>query len=182
MDFLKALWNDLMGIVGDTVTLGTNSVTTLNIIVWSLFIGFMLAIGVTVYNRLMIGPMVRKLIERKAFCENTAVSAVEAGCTNPFVRFAMRRNSSLRRIVRIKGDSDEKQSSVPMSGAYLYIPDDKLHRAETLYGNSGMSAGSVLLAVLAFFIIAVVSFIVVPDLITMLSNFIDGITPESNIL
>lgn len=182
MDIIKALWNDFVGIVGDTVTLGTNPTTTLNIIVWSLFIGFMLAIGVTVYNRLVIGPMIKRLIERKAFCEETAIPAAEAGCTNPFIRFAMRRNGSLRRLVRLKGDTDQKQGSVSVSDACLYIPDDRIRRAETLYGIGGMSAGSVLLAILVFFAIAILSFIVVPDLITMLSNFIEGITPESNIL
>lgn len=182
MDFFKALWNDLSGIVGDTVTLGTNSVTTLNIIVWSLFIGFMIGIGVTLYNKLVLGSLVRGLIEREAFTEGSAVSAAEIGCNNPFIRFAMRKNSSLRRVVYIKGDTEERQNYAHLPEACLYIPEDKLHRAEMIYGNSGMSVSSVLLAVAAFLIVAIVSFIVIPDLITMLSNFIEGITPESNIL
>lgn len=182
MDFFKALWNDLSEITGDTVTLGTNTVTTLNIIVWSLFIGFMIGIGVTLYNKLVLGALVRRLTSRKAHSESSALTAAEIGCCNPFIGFAMRKNSSLRKIVRAVGDTEEKTADIPFASAKLYIPEDKLHRAELIYGKSGLSVSSVLLAVIAFFAVAIISFIVVPDLMTMLSNFISGITPESNIL
>lgn len=182
MDFFKALFNDISKMVGDTVTLGTNSVTTLNIIVWSLFIGFILGIGVTLYNKLVIGVLVRRLIENNAFDEDTAVSASSLKCSNPFVRFAMRKNGTLRRMVRVCGDTEEALVSIPFAEAKLYIPQEKLHRAKTIYGTAGISVSSVVFAVIALIVIAIASFTVIPDLITMLSNFISGITPESNIL
>ncbi len=182
MEFFEALWNDLQEIAGDTITLGTQPITTLNIIVWSLFIGFMIGIGVTLYNKFVLGTLVRELIEHGAHTEETALTAAEIGCANPFIRFALRENGSFRRIVRMKGDTEAEQSKEKFKDARFFIPDENVHRAEIIYGKSGMSIVSVLLAVLAFLVIAFVSFIVVPDLIQMLSNFIAGITPKSNIL
>ncbi len=182
MEFFEALWNDLMEICGDTITLGDQPVTTLNIIIWSLFIGFMIGIGVTLYNKFVLGSLIRGLIERGAHTADAALTATEIGCANPFVRFAMRKNSSLRRIVHVKGESDAKEFKYSFQTAQFFIPDEMVHRAELVYGNAGTSVLSVLLAVLAFLVVALVSFIVVPDLIQMLNNFINGIKPPSNIL
>lgn len=182
MDFFEALWRDLSGIFGDEIHLGTNSVTTLNIIVWSLFIGFMIAIGVTLYNKIVLGTIVRSLIDRQAFCEEDSLTASEVGCNNIFIRFALRRGGSFRRIVRMTGDTEYEQVKGDFTTARYYIPSENVHRAEMIYGKAGASVFSVLLSILAFLAVAFISFIVIPDLIQMLMNFIESITPESNIL
>lgn len=66
IEFFEALKNDLGKIFGETITLGDNPITTLNIIIWSLYIGFMIGIAVTLYNRLILGGLIRKLIDRGA--------------------------------------------------------------------------------------------------------------------
>lgn len=182
MEFFEALWNDIQGIVGDTITLGDQPITTLNIIVWSLFIGFMIGIGVTIYNKLVLGSLVRELIEHGAHTEDRAMTAAEIGCANPFIRFALREGGSFRRIVRMKGDTDTERAREDFKTARYFIPDENVHRAEVIYGNTGTSVISVLLSILAFLAVAFVSFIVIPDLIQMLTNFIAEITPRSNIL
>lgn len=182
MDFFEALWQDIQKICGDTVALGTNNVTTLNIIVWSLFIGFVIGIAITVYNKFVLGPVVNGLINRKAVCEESAVPLTESGKVNPLVRFALRKNGTFRKIVRMKGDSDGEFAKGGIDTASFYIPEESIHRAEVLYAGNGMSLMSVLLAVLVFFAIALAAFIVVPDLISMLSNFIGSVTPDSKIL
>ena len=171
-----------MRLCGDTIALGDQPITTLNLIVWSLFIGFMIGIGVTIYNKFVLGALVRELIERGAHSEEAALTAAEVGCANPFIRFALRENSSFRRVVRMKGDTPTELCKESFKTARYFIPDENVHRAELIYGGSGTTLVSVLLSVLAFLIVAFVSFIVVPDLIQMLTNFIREITPESNIL
>ena len=182
MEFFEALWNDLMKICGETITLGDQPVTTLNIIVWSLFIGFMIGIGVTLYNKFILGALVRELIEHGAHSEDAALTASEIGCANPLIRFALRENSSFRRIVHMKGDTQTERSKESFKTARYFIPDDMVHRAEVIYGGTGTTAVSVLLSVLAFLIVAFVSFIVVPDLIQMLTNFLAAVKPAGNIL
>lgn len=182
MDFFKSLWNSFMGLVGDEVTLGTNTITTLNIIVWSLFIGFIIAIAISVYNKLVLGSVVSGIVKREAFCEANALSASELGCANPFVKFALRKNGSFRRIVRMAGDTETELSQNSFETAKFYIPEDKVRRAEVIYGKSTLTVGSVALSVLALFAVAIVAFVVIPNLITMLGNFVSDVTPDSNIL
>lgn len=181
-DFFEALWNDINKICGETITLGDNPITTLNIVVWSLYIGFIIGIFVTIYNRFVLGSLIRRLIERQALTEGSALSVSEVGCANPFVRFALRCGGTLRRIVVMVGDTDENRNRAEVAGGKFYIPDENVHRAEVIYGNSGTSIISILLSVLAFLIVVMVSFFVIPNLIQMLTNFIAGITPSSNIL
>lgn len=175
MDFFEALWLDIQKICGNAAPLGTNNVTTLGIIVWSLFIGFMIAIAVTAYNKFVLGPVVSGLIEKKAHSEDTALVISDFCRPNPFVRFALRKKSSLRRIIMAK------EADGNISRTQFYIPEDKIKRA-TVMSGSEMSVSGVLLSVLVFFALALAAFIVVPDLITMASNFVSSITPKSNII
>lgn len=80
------------------------------------------------------------------------------------------------------GDTEEKRRREDFSTAKFYIPEENIHRAEVIYGLSGTSLASILLSVFAFLIVVFLSFVIIPNLIQMLSNFIAGITPQSNIL
>ena len=181
MEFFKALWSDLTALTGGTVTLGTNTITTLNIIVWSLFIGFILAIFATLYNKFVIGKLVRALLKKEVHSESTALCADEVNCDNPFIRFSLRKNSSLRRIVYISGDTDAEQQKYDRSASKLYIPVEKIHRAALTYGKNDITVGTVLLSIAACVAVAILALIFIPELVIMLSNFIESITPSDNI-
>ncbi len=182
MEFFKTLWNDLYGIFGERVELGTNSVTTLNIIVWAIFAGFIIAIGVTLYSRFVPGKIVRALIEKKAHTRECALFAAEVGCNNAFIRFALRKNSTMRRIVRMEDDTDTERSDKEFEAAKFYIPEEYIHRAESIYGKSDITAKTVILSIIGLLAAAIVAFIVIPNLIQLLANFIESITPSENIL
>lgn len=174
MDFFKTLWGDFMSVCGDRVQLGTNTVTTLNIIVWSIFIGFLLAIIISLYNKLVIGTAVRGIIEKKAFSESDAVTLTEIDCKKslPGVVFALKINNTLKKIIRKAQDSDADNDS---GNVKYYIPEDIVHKAETIYGKKGITAGNIVLAIVALLIVSVAAIYFVPDLITMLSNLVNGI-------
>lgn len=182
MEFFKTLWNDVSGLFDERIELGTNSVTTLNIIIWSLFIGFMIAIGVTLYNKFVVGRVVRALISREAHSDDTALTAKDVECASVFIRLALRRGSSLRRIVHMVGDREECRADTAFDSAKFYVPHDQIHRAKVIYGEVDASLPTILLSVFAFLLLAVVAFVVVPDLIQLLANFISGITPNDKII
>ena len=75
MEFFESLRNSLGAVIGERVELGNNSVTTLNIIVWSLFIGFIIAVGISVYNKLVLGSVISKLKGKEAFSEESGVQS-----------------------------------------------------------------------------------------------------------
>lgn len=180
-EFFEALKNDIANICGDTVTLGDNPITTLNIVVWSLYIGFVIGIIITVLNRFVLGGLVRKLVERNAQTEGGALTIGEIGCSNFFVKTALRSGGSLRRIV-FMADEREENKKADFSTARFYIPEQNIHRAEVVYGLTGTSLATIILSVLAFLAVVFLSFTIVPNLIQMVSNFVTSVTPQSNIL
>ena len=183
MEFFDSLRNWFGEITGERIELGTNSVTTLNIIVWSLFIGFLIAIAISVYNKLVLGSLISALVREKVFTEDSARSAKELGCsTTKLVRFALRKNSTFRRVVRMKGDTEAERCEESFENARFYLPEENIRRAENFYGKSGLTVGNVVLSVAAIFVLAIIAFIVIPDLLQMLSNFISGITHSDRII
>ena len=181
-DFFEALKNDIGKICGETISLGDNPITTLNIVIWSLYIGFLIGIAITVANRFVLGGLVKKLVDRKANTEGGALTIGEIGCSNPLVKAALRGGGTLRRIIRMVGDTEEKRQKEDFSTAKFYIPEENIRRAEVIYGLNGTSVASILLSVFAFLVVVFLSFVIIPNLIGMVSNFISGITPQSNIL
>ncbi len=181
-EFFGALKNDISAAFGERIPLGDNPITTLNIVIWSLYIGFVLGIIITLYNRFVLGGMIQKLVERKAHTEGGALTMSEIGCATPFLKLALRNGGTFRRIVKMVGDTDEARSKTDFKSARFYIPEDNVHRAEVIYGRNEASFASVLLALLALLVVAFLSFKIVPNLIGMLSNFLDSVAPESNIL
>lgn len=175
-EFFNALKNDIMKIGSEEIQLGNVSTLTLNIIMWSLFIGFVISIGVTVTNRLVIGRLVDKLVEKQAHTEASAVTLAELGISNFLIKFSLRKNGTLRRVIIMSGDTPDQRAATDPSSARFYIPKENIHRAEVVYGKTNASVFSILLSIAAFFIVVLLSFSVVPGLIQMLSNFIAGLT------
>jgi len=177
MEFLEALWNDFNNAFGKPIYLGNgeNTITTLNIIVWSIFIGFFIAIIITLYNDMVSGSVVRGLLKKKAFSKENAIQASDIGCKKGVLKFSLRISSTLRKIVCT---ADGASSNEP-NGVKLYIPQQYIKKAESLYGTKGISVKSIILAVIALFILALLALTFIPDLIQMLTNFISGLSSKS---
>ena len=153
---------------------------TLEMIVWPMFAGFVVACFAAMYNKKVIGAFVRRLMELKAFDRESAVTLEGCGfLRNRFVRFALRRRGTLRRTVAscdaASGEIADDSSAIPVTALKFFIPDDKQEKADMMYGSDGTSIVIVLFAILLFLVLAVLSFTVVPDLIQMLSNFISSL-------
>ncbi len=170
MDFFDALWRDLGSVFSERIELGTNPVTTLNIIVWSLFIGFIIAIGVTLYNKIVLGKLVRTLIEKHVTSPECALTLENVGAKNPLIMLALRRGSSLRRVVHLVENSNETDTKENIANGKFYIPNECMHRASKVYDKPETSVFSVLLAIIAFLVIAMVAFIAIPDIVQLISN------------
>ncbi len=174
-EFFEALKTSFNDTFGDTINLGSTSILTLNIIVWSLFIGFLIGIGATIYNKVILGALTRSIIDRQIFNEDAALSLEQLGHANPFVKFALRRGGTFRRIVRMCGDSADGDSSLSVSRGKFFIPEENIPRAEKIYGNLGVSIPSILLSVLAFLVVTLLALIVVPDLIQLVVNLMSEV-------
>jgi hypothetical protein len=93
-----------------------NPFITLRLIVWSLFAGFVVASLLAIYNKRVVGSIVRRMLSSAASEEN-AKTIGELGYDykkDIFVKSALRSNSALRKYVFIAGekvpvDEEEKQ-------------------------------------------------------------------------
>ena len=149
---------------------------SLNLIIFALFVGACLAGFATVYHRRTIGTLVRYLLENEAFSPESAKTLREAEQDlNIFLRMNITRNVAFQRIVcMVDEQTDENNKKVPLSDIPLYINPNERLRAEEMYSaktSEDANMWMVLLSIFVFAIVAYISSFIVPDLISMASNF-----------
>ena len=120
---------------------------TQEIIIQGLFIGVVLAVLAVGYNKLVLGKFVKALIKSEANHPLRAKSFEQLGVSqNIFIKLALRKRGTLRRIVREPEDTE-------MQGRF-YIPEDKLYRAGRIYGGKDVDVlmlAAVLVVLFLFF-------------------------------
>jgi ABC-type amino acid transport system permease subunit len=74
---------------------------TLEIIIWSMFLGIVIGAVAIMYNKNVLGAFVRKLIEEKADSPESAKTLAETGfARNPFVKFSLSIRGTYRKIIQ----------------------------------------------------------------------------------
>ena len=154
---------------------------SLNLIIFALFVGACLAGFATVYHRRTIGSLVRYLLEAEAFSPETAKTLREAEQDlNVFVRMNITRNTAFQRIVCMVDvpQTDENGKKITLSDIPLYINPASRTRAEQMYSaktSEDANMWMVLLSILVFAVIAYASTFIVPELVSMVSNFVSSL-------
>lgn len=154
---------------------------SLNLIIFALFVGACLAGFATVYHRRTIGALVRYLLEQEAFSPENAKTLREAEQDlNFFVRMNIRKNVAFQRIICQVDvpERDENGKKITLSDIPLYINPAERLRAEEMYSaktSEDANMWMVLLSIFVFAIVAYISSFIVPDLISMASNFFAGL-------
>lgn len=160
---------------------------TLDIIVWSLFVGVVLALLVIFLTKRVTGAYVRRLLDAKAHTPETALTMRQLGVkSNILIRLQLREKGTLRKVVianpvtasvqapAVDGapvkKSAAKKRSADLADTPFFIPENKIDRAARLFDATSASLFNILLAVLALIVVAVISFTVIPDLIDMFKD------------
>ncbi len=166
---------------------------SMELIIFAFFIGACLAGIATVYHRRTIGTLVRYLIDHEAFSAEQARSLRDAEQDlNIFVRYHLKRNAAFRRIICMvpatpadtqNGTSEKKDRSKKDSRSFsdipLYINPKERQRAEEMYAAKtaeGANLWMVLLSILVFAVVAYLSTMVIPKLISFLNSFLDSLS------
>jgi ABC-type uncharacterized transport system permease subunit len=135
---------------------------TVGSILWPLMVGVIIAAFVVLFHKKTLGKLVKKLFDEGAKTEATAKSLAELGLEkNKFLRYALRPDSTLRKII----DATEVNGELR-----YYIAEDNAYRAEVTYNPDGSSVLTVVIAILLILIVASVMLILIPDLIQMFKN------------
>jgi len=167
---------------------------TLELVVWSIFIGIVIAILIIVYNKNILGSFVRYLDRIKATDPENAVTLEEAGFSkNFFVKFALSHNKTYRKVIGMtyasasdgsvgntekrEGKSSEKDRP-RLEEMKFYIAPGMWGRADAIYMNDGANIIFALIAIAVFLGLALISFKVIPGFQQMITNLKDYITTQ----
>lgn len=168
-----------------------NPFISLDLIVWALFAGFVLASLLALYNKRIIGGFVKAMLRDECLSPETAKTVTELGYgTDWFIKNALRTDTVLCRfVVRIDKDMDgtenpaesdggEKKKRQPkhdvidFSTARFYIPEELKYKADVRYANRGTNLFTFVLGVVALIAAAFAAIYFIPDLIQLIDNFI----------
>lgn len=178
-----------------------NRIMTLKTVIIGLYVGFLAGILIGFYNKVYLGGFVRKLIKKGAFSPETALTLREAGVKNTFfLRRALIKKGTLRRICEAANEADataesERAKAVKVIRRFLsfddtpkvtydfdkikfYIPEEKKYAAEVRYDKKGSNPALFIVMALALTVVAFVVYLEIPELLTMLDNFLTSVIKE----
>ena len=181
--------------------LDTGTVTSVRIIVLGIFIGVILACVAMTYNKQVLGGFARKLMENEGKSQDSAKTLDELGyLKNPFIRSAVQRSVSLRRVVKCVEEEqyyveqneereayEKKREEEPKLPKYkdqeslvdanldrFYIPEDMYDMTERKFSARGSSWLVTLIGIIGLFIAFFVLLLVLPNVLGAVDDFIGG--------
>ncbi len=157
---------------------------SLPVIIICLFIGVVAAAAVSLYHKHVLGSFIRFLRTSGACDEATAIPLDKTKFkNNVFVKAAInngRTYACVLRSVLPEGAPDTEKMSrkekrqtkkLLLTQSGYYIPEELSFRADNIFSKSGTSVVSALVGIVLFMLVAVVSLIVVPDLVQLFKNW-----------
>jgi hypothetical protein len=157
-------------------------VMTARFVAVGLFVGVAIAVFMTVFNKRVLGDIVRGFIKKGAFSPDTALTLDQMGLADSFVaRFVVKRSTSLRRVVKCREEErhiasldvrrteyenrrkngeklpkfKEVEYKVNVLSDSFYIPEDMKHMAEVKFDKKGTTwIGAAVITVIAALISA----------------------------
>lgn len=184
------------------LNLYSNDVVRIRIIIFGICMGLMLAAFGAVFNKRVLGDIVRKILKAEAFSPDSALTLEELGLVKkPIARFAVRKSTSLRRVVkcreeqefeaesqkkreeyanaREKGQKKPKYKEVPYkmnvyADAY-YIPEEMKYTADVKFEKKGTTwLGAIIFAFIMLFVF-VALMVALPSIFELLNDFVGSI-------
>ncbi len=136
--------------------------SSLTMIVTSLLIGILAASVAMLYRQLFLGGIVRNIIQKKAFSEDTALALEELGYNpkNILLRFALRNNSTFTKTVHRTTEQPTR----------YFIPEEIKDREEIRFRKKGNNFFGIVLALIVFLLIAFISLTLIPWFKDAISN------------
>ncbi len=175
-----------------------NPFITVELLVWALFGGFVFAALLAVYNKRLIGGLVKRIISENATSPEKALTVTELGYgTDWFIKNALRKDAALLRFVarvdappaeahdngeeissEVKSEAEAEVKSeaenklIDFETARFYIPEELKYRAEVRYAGKGTDFVAFGICIVIFAVAAFAAIFLIPDLIQLIDNFI----------
>ena len=196
----ESLWTSLYRtyIEDGGVFSSNSSGLSVPIIILGLFLGLILAAIFSVISKRMNGVFVHKLIGEGALSAETSKTLPELDFADKlFIRYAVRKGVSLRRVVRCREEEEyDRECAEKMEGYeenrktdkklpkklkipkfkmnpdehHFYIPEELKGTAETKFDIKGISVGRTVISVVALVAAFLIVFMLLPSIISLLGG------------
>lgn len=151
----------------------------LNLVIWSVYLGFIIASIMYYYQKKVIGGFVRHLMEQGANSPDNALTLTELGYQNhPAIRRELSKNGALRKMVWEVEDNYRtgedgflycaREKALDLNIGKFYVSEERRIDAELRYDNKGTDLFSLIIAAVIFFVLAVVACIWLPTLLALI--------------
>lgn len=189
--------------------LGADSSTMLSVrlIIFGLFVGVSLATFASVFNKRVLGDVVRRLIAEEALSPDKALTLDELGYgSNPLIGLAVKKSTSLRRVVKCREEVAYDMETERKRREYeerrkggeklpkfkdtvyridthtdaFYIPEDMKYMADVKFEKKGTTWLGACLTVVVMAVVFVAVMIALPHIFELLDSFAAGFEPSGN--
>lgn len=173
-----------------------NPVMTLAIVIWSIYIGFVIAGGMSVYHKCYLGEVVRALVKNGAKDKHSAVgiddmgikmgylrrkNVLAGGLLSKYVIVANPEESLVKKeplspffaaMSKFFGGSGERKTEYDADVAKVYLLEEKRIQAEVRYSKKGTNFWMFLVSAAVFLALAVGLTFAIPYLLDLLDEAI----------
>ncbi|MGM9680225.1 MAG: hypothetical protein ACI3XR_01825 [Eubacteriales bacterium] len=156
---------------------------TLQIVIWSVFIGIVIGACSLYYNKRVIGAFVRDLLQSGASDPGSARTLEALGYgKNFFVKHALRDGSVLRKLVWEADDNVTTDASgytfsartkkMDINTARFYVDESNRVKADLRYSTKGTDIITLLVGVIIFAVVAYALLLFIPYITDLFSSVV----------
>lgn len=186
----------------ENLNMGSNSLLHLRTILVGFFVGIVLACFGAMFNKRVLGDLVRKLIETESLSSDNAKSLEELGYNkNFFIRYGVKKSVSLRRVVKCVEEEEFYQNAeeapetknlkkshktsdkffkVDCDKHHFYIPNELEYTASAKFDKKNSSLLSTVIFLIIMFILMIIAFIAIPAILDMFNDLAGAANSSSN--
>lgn len=188
-----------------TVDFGT--LLSVRLVILGLFVGMCFATFAAVFNKKVLGDVVRKILSKQALSPETALTVEELGYQNKFIiLLALKKSTSLRRVVKSReevayyqelenkreeyllrkqnGEKIPKFKETPykmdVTADHFYIPEDMKYMADIKFEKKGFSWLGAVFVVLILTVAFFVLMYFLPHILGFVNDIAAGFQSTGN--
>ena len=194
----------------ENLNLSSGDLFSIRIVILGLCIGLALAAFGAVFNKRVLGGVVRRLLEKQALSPGSALTLAELGYAgNPFIHLAVKRSISLRRVVKCREELEydaeqtkkreeydkkraenkkmprfkETEYKINLYEDTFFIPEEMKYTADVKFEKKGTTwLGAIVFAVIML-VVFVVLMVALPYFLNLINDFAGSFdTAPDNIL
>lgn len=186
----------------ENLNLYSGDVVRIRIIIFGICIGLIFAAFGAVFNKRVLGDIVRKILKAEAFSPEGALTLDELGLVKkPVARLAVRKSTSLRRVVKCREEqefeADLRKKKEEYAEAHekcrkkpkfkeisykmnvyadtYYIPEDMKYMADVKFEKKGTTWLGACIFALVMTVVFVALMVALPSIFTLLDDFVGSI-------